>query len=438
MKKLTALLCLFLLPLIAMENDQKRLKPATDEEIIAEHERMLAEHLEHIHQRQLIVPPALPYEPGIAQSLHEQQILQKQPLNTQLLIAAQYGDSAKIQDLVARGADINSGQKNPIMIGESARQILITPLAIALLNKQHDAIDCILKLGGKPTYRDLENAIDDMKYDIALEFIAHGAPIVSDQAEPFHRTLLMRAVQIGNENLCRALILHGANLNDQGPFGQTALIIAVLHDHEEICKLLLSHGADINIHDCYGTRALGYAANRQSANLIQLLCEYGADPNTQDSKGRTILLDSCDCFQFYNKDVYNTFQLLLEYGANPNIPDREGVTPLMNAALLGFDELVNLLLQYDADHTLRNNERTPALEFAQFALDEELENDSLPEQLNACHSIIQTLSNPDTIHAVKTRRENNPRITNALKKTTRTLGAHNIYNALFNREIGNK
>ena len=51
---------------------------------------------------------------------------------------------------------------------------------------------------------------------------------------------------------------------------------------------------------------------------------------------------------------------LLEAGADPNVRDRHGDTPLIEAAELGRYEAVELLLEHDADMTLRTTHQRSA------------------------------------------------------------------------------
>ncbi len=55
---------------------------------------------------------------------------------------------------------------------------------------------------------------------------------------------------------------------------------------------------------------------------------------------------------------------LLKKGANPNITDKTGITPLMYAVQFQNINTVELLLNYNADKSLKNNQNKTAFEIA--------------------------------------------------------------------------
>ena len=50
-----------------------------------------------------------------------------------------------------------------------------------------------------------------------------------------------------NENLCRLLVEHNADVNIQDIWGYTPLHWSLRKGKEELCILLLKHGADVNV-----------------------------------------------------------------------------------------------------------------------------------------------------------------------------------------------
>ena len=51
----------------------------------------------------------------------------------------------------------------------------------------------------------------------------------------------------GNENLCRLLLEHNADVNIQDNDGYTPLHWSTREGNENLCRLLLEHNADVNI-----------------------------------------------------------------------------------------------------------------------------------------------------------------------------------------------
>ena len=56
-------------------------------------------------------------------------------------------------------------------------------------------------------------------------------------------------------------------------------MLAAACGHIEVCKLLLVKGADINHYDKAGCTALSKAAEGNHLNICQFLIEHGADVN---------------------------------------------------------------------------------------------------------------------------------------------------------------
>ena len=52
----------------------------------------------------------------------------------------------------------------------------------------------------------------------------------------------------GNEELCRLLLEHNADVNTQDEGGYTPLHWSSRKGNEELCRLLLEHNANVNIH----------------------------------------------------------------------------------------------------------------------------------------------------------------------------------------------
>ena len=56
----------------------------------------------------------------------------------------------------------------------------------------------------------------------------------------------------GNENICKLLVDHNADVNIQDKDGCTPLHRCTIGGKENLCRLLLEHNADVNIQDNAG------------------------------------------------------------------------------------------------------------------------------------------------------------------------------------------
>ena len=85
------------------------------------------------------------------------------------------------------------------------------------------------------------------------------------------------------------LIAKGANLNAKDEEGLTPLMYAVLEGQKEIAELLIAKGADVNVKDGDCETALHYAASFSQNEIFELLIKNGAEVNAKDDWGRTPL-----------------------------------------------------------------------------------------------------------------------------------------------------
>ena len=114
---------------------------------------------------------------------------------------------------------------------------------------------------------------------------------------------LFDAVKSNNIELTR-MLLEGVSesaketnnnydINCEDPKGMTPLIEATLVGNTDLVKLLLSHGARAQPAPGFLHTPLRAACLTANLDLIRLLLEEGADPNAQSDGGRTPLMGAC-------------------------------------------------------------------------------------------------------------------------------------------------
>ncbi len=116
------------------------------------------------------------------------------------------------------------------------------------------------------------------------------------------------AASIGNLNIVRLLLRHGADVD---PKGYTSpLSRAASNGHLEIVKLLLRYGADVNPEGQQSPLAWASYGDSDRLPIMKLLIRHGADVNARfDKKGTTVMTIA----QFHSGD--EAVALLKRHGA---------------------------------------------------------------------------------------------------------------------------
>ncbi len=151
----------------------------------------------------------------------------------------------------------------------------------------------------------------------------------SARADPQAEELLRTAALEGNLLAVNAFLEQGVLLDAVDEEGHTALMFSAFNGHKEIVKVLLDQGADLDRNDFMGRSALLYASTGPFPETVKILLDKGAKPNIIDSD--------------------------------------EHFSPLMHAAAEGNLEVVNLLLEYGADLSLKDIDGDDAESFARQA-----------------------------------------------------------------------
>lgn len=122
---------------------------------------------------------------------------------------------------------------------------------------------------------------------------------------------LARAALIGNEDLIRALLQHGADCNDKDPKGNTALKNAISAGRGGTAFILLHAGAKLAGGEVFA------AFHGGNAELVRILLERGADLNSTGPGGETVLEAACSsgCFSLLKELTSKHGKLCYDSGA---------------------------------------------------------------------------------------------------------------------------
>jgi ankyrin repeat protein len=163
----------------------------------------------------------------------------------------------------------------------------------------------------------------------------------SQQYTTLHKIVL----GLSSLDLARQLEASTATIDDPDSRGRTALWWASAVGEEQLVRLLLAHGASIHIGSKPSHGALHIARN---VAVLELLLKYGAEVDSRDENGRTPL----HCCAYRGSERGSPLDLvihLIEAGADINARSAAGHTPLHYATMYGFDEHMAILLRKGAD-----------------------------------------------------------------------------------------
>ena len=175
-------------------------------------------------------------------------------LDDDLFAAAASNDAARVRDLIARGADLETR-------GDQGR----TPLIAATKNRASAA---------------------------AVALIDAGADV--DAKDDLQDSAYLYAGAEGFDEILEPVLRHGADLRSVNRYGGTALIPASEHGHVSTVRLLVAAGVDVNHVNTPKWTALQEAivygdGSQRYQETVTALLDAGADPRIRDADGRTAL-----------------------------------------------------------------------------------------------------------------------------------------------------
>jgi len=314
--------------------------------------------------------------------------------HTLLHHAAYHGSVECIAALVALGADPRAQDSEgctPLMVAAAAGHAD----AVRELLKHDDRIDLASAYGWTPLNLAANHgheAVVEFLLECGAEYDIFTAVARGDsarietlvredktllEAEVGIETPLVWAAEHNKPEVLKWLLDQGADINFHNDWDGSVLSVAAWSGHTEIVKLLLDAGADTELgagKDAYGT-PLHHACWQGNLELVRLLLDRGAQINSENNGHETPL-----CFAVREGRI-DVVRYLLDRGADPNksglvasaaLENRIEIAQLLldrgaevgmalhYAADRGYLGLVQLLLKYKIDRSLRDDEnRTP-------------------------------------------------------------------------------
>ncbi len=198
-----------------------------------------------------------------------------QPIDEQLLLASERGETQQVLALLEQGAqiDVQDAQgRTPIMRATYAHQ---TTMVATLIRAGADIDIRDNNLDNPLNYASAEGFLDIVK----LAIDAHADTRLTNR---FGGVSLIPAAERGHVEVVRELLTRSdVEINHVNNLGWTALLEAVILSkgglaQQQIVELLVEHGADVHIADKDGVTPLQHARRRGFTAIVSTLAYAGA------------------------------------------------------------------------------------------------------------------------------------------------------------------
>ncbi len=195
---------------------------------------------------------------------------------TPLLMAARQRDSDMLAFLIDKGADVNATDNDGW-----------TAVAHAAFRNHVPSIEVLHARGadiekGPPGFTPLAIAITEGKFYAVKALVDAGAQVNATSGDDHLTPLMLIAAQkqvdqraasvhqgLSSVELARLLIAKGAKVNAVSAKGVTALMVAATHDNPPLMGVLIQSGADLDAKTPQGKTALDIAKANQNAGAVQ-------------------------------------------------------------------------------------------------------------------------------------------------------------------------
>ena len=183
-----------------------------------------------------------------------------------LLQAADKGDAKAVAELLDKGADPNTVNKNGHTLLMDASMQGHEELAKLLIERKADVTR-------RSPSGDTALMLASLKGHLGITkmLVERGAPVTQSGWAPLHF-----AAFEGRTEVVKYLLKEGAEKDSLAPNGYTPLLLAMRNGHMDAARELLYADADVNIKGARGETALSLAQGRKEKDLEALIRRAGA------------------------------------------------------------------------------------------------------------------------------------------------------------------
>ncbi|MFJ1267836.1 ankyrin repeat domain-containing protein [Legionella lytica] len=290
-----------------------------------------------------VIKTLLNYHVNVNEIIGEEQ-------QTALHIAAYAGKSEVVELLLKHNANINQRNRD----GE-------TPLYIATERGHLNVVNVFLENGADVNKARVDGAtpliaalVLSMDPKVIYALLNNGADV--NKSMNHELTPLCIAVEKGNPEVVRLLLLKGASLRNKG---RALLCRAAELGHLDVVKIFLAAGADVHETISAGATPLYFAALVNKTEIIKTLLGSGANINRLIGEEKETPLHIA-AYKGHREAV----EILLQHKPYINQKNLNGETPLFLAARAGHTEVVNVLIESDAEIMQARNDGLTPLDIA--------------------------------------------------------------------------
>ncbi|GFT43189.1 kinase D-interacting substrate of 220 kDa [Nephila pilipes] len=270
---------------------------------------------------------------------------------TLLMVAAQHGQVAVVNELLAQGADVNAEDVDNWSALTNAAKCGFKEVVTKFIDHGAD-----IEHRDMGQWTPLMWASYKGHYYVVKILLEHAAMV--NVVDKNHCTPLIWAAGRGFLEIVEALLERGAKVYSSDKYGTTPLVWACRKGYTEIVHLLLDAGANVDTAGMFSWTPLLVATKGNYASIVNMLLEHKPNVNAVDMDGCTALSIAC-------KEGYTEIaKALMNSGAYINLQDRNGDTNLIHASKSGHYSIVDALIRKYADIDLAGGDGKTALYWA--------------------------------------------------------------------------